>query len=273
MEGEAAVPPHSLTRAQASLLRLLLHDKKTRTQEGAFVMEGAKSCLDLIRSHPHAILSLTLSSHYLKSEPAAERRVRCKLAAHQFMCPDAVFEKLSDVETPQGMLAVVRQPQWDEAQVLGQARVLGIYGDQIRDPANVGTIIRTAAALNLTGVWLSSDSADCFSPKVVRATAGAALVIPIFCIQNSRSFSRHRCSVYSALVPSPGTVPLKSIRAIPRRLMIAVGNEGRGLAPDLVKISDVRFSIPLAREVESLNVAATVAIAAFYFSDLPTEPC
>jgi len=64
---------------------------------------------------------------------------------------------------------------------------------------------------------------------------------------------------------------LRSIRTIPRRLMIAVGNEARGLSPDLVKLSDVRFSIPLAREVESLNVAATVAIAAFYLSDLPTE--
>jgi TrmH family RNA methyltransferase len=55
--------------------------------------------------------------------------------------------------------------------------------------------------------------------------------------------------------------------------MIAVGNEGRGLASDVVKLSDVRFSIPLAREVESLNVAAAVAISAFYFSDLPTGPC
>lgn len=273
MEVEAAVPLQALTRAQASLLRLLLHDKKTRAQEGAFVMEGAKTCLDLIRRNPRAILSLTLSSRYLKAEHATERRVRSKLAARQFMCSDAVFEKLSDVETPQGMLAVVRQPQWDEAQVLGQTRVLGIYGDQVRDPANVGTIIRTAAALNLTGVWLSSDSADCFSPKVVRATAGAVLAIPIFRTQNIRTFSKHRCSVYSALVPSPGTVPLKSIRAIPRRLMIAVGNEGRGLSPDLDKLSDVRFSIPLAREVESLNVASTVAISAFYFSDLPTEPC
>lgn len=261
----------ALTRAQGTLIRDLLHDKKIRTHEGAFVIEGAKSCLDLIRRHPQAILSLTLSSRYLQDENESDRRIRSQLAGRQYSCSDAVFEKLSDVETPQGVLAVVRQPQWGEGQVLGQARVLGIYGDQVRDPANVGTIIRTAAALNLTGVWLSNDSADCFSPKVVRATAGAVMTLPIFRTQDMGIFSRYKCSVYSALVPSPGTVPLRSIREIPHRLVIAVGNEGRGLTPDLVKVSDVRFSIPLAREVESLNVAATVAIAAFYFSDLPTE--
>lgn len=264
-------PVQALTRAQGTLIRALLHDKKTRTHEGAFVIEGAKSCFDLIRRHPQAILSLTLSSRYLQSENEAERRIRSKVAARQFACSDAVFEKLSDVETPQGVLAVVRQPQWDEAQVFGQLRVLGIYGDQVRDPANVGTIIRTAAALNLTGVWLSADSTDWFSPKVVRATAGAVMAIPIFRALDVRTFSTHKCSVYAAIVPSQGTVPLRSIRKIPHRLVIAVGNEGRGLAPNLVKMSDVKFSIPLAREVESLNVAATVAISAFYFSDLPTE--
>jgi len=269
---DAAAPLQSLTRTQRTLIRHLLHDKKTRAHEGTFVIEGAKSCLDLIRRHPHAVLSLTLSSHYLQVENDAERRIRSQLAARQFTCSDDVFEKLSDVETPQGLLAVVRQPQWDETKVLGQTRVLGIYGDQVRDPANVGMIIRTAAALNLTGVWLSSDSADHFSPKVVRATAGAILTVPIFRTPDIRTFSKHTCSVYSALVPSPGTIPLRSIRTIPHRLVIAVGNEGRGLAQDFVKVSDVRFSIPLAREIESLNVAATAAISAFYFSDLPTEP-
>ncbi len=268
---DAASPLEALTRTQRTLIRHLLHDKKTRVHERAFVIEGAKSCLDLIHQHSPAIISLTLSSRYLQDENETERRIRSKLATRQFVCSDAVFEKLSDVEVPQGMLAVVRQPQWDEAKILGESRVLGIYGDQLRDPANVGAIIRTAAALNLTGLWLSSDSVDHFNPKVVRATAGALLALPIFRTQDIQTFSKHNCSIYSALVPLSATIPLRSIRKIPSRLMIAVGNEGRGLSSDLVQASDVRFSIPLARGVESLNVAATVAISAFYFSDLPTE--
>jgi TrmH family RNA methyltransferase len=78
--------------------------------------------------------------------------------------------------------------------------------------------------------------------------------------------------IYSALVPQRGTVALRSIRAIPRRLVIALGNEGEGLADSIVGLSTVRFAIPLARAVESLNVAATAAIAVFYLSELPASP-
>jgi RNA methyltransferase, TrmH family len=258
----------ALTRAQASLIRQLLRDKKTRSKEGAFVLEGTKACLDLIHRHPQSILSLVVSPRFLCVEDEADRRVRMKLHAHQFVCPDAGFEKLTDVEMPQGILAVVRQPGWDEATVFGRTSVLGIYGDRLQDPANVGAIIRTAAALNLSGLWLSADSADHFSPKVVRATAGTILSLPIFHTRNFQAFSSYGCEIYSAVLAAADIVPIRSIQTIPSRLMIAVGNEGAGLAPDIVKVSNVRFSIPLAKGVESLNVAATAAISAFYFSGL-----
>ncbi len=258
----------ALTRAQASLIRQLLRDKKTRSKEGAFVLEGAKSCLDLIHRHSQSILSLIVSPRFLRVEAEADRRTRTKLPAPQFVCSDAGFEKLTDVEMPQGIMAVVRQPDWDEAQVFERTSVLGIYGDRLQDPANVGAIIRTAAALNLSGVWLSADSADHFSPKVVRATAGTILSLPVFHTRNVQAFSSYGCEIYSAVLTSADIVPLRSIRTVPRRLMIAVGNEGAGLAPDIVKASRVRFSIPLADGVESLNVAATAAISAFYFSGL-----
>ncbi|MGZ8374294.1 MAG: TrmH family RNA methyltransferase [Nitrospira sp.] len=260
--------PPVLTRAGASLIRQLLHDKKTRSTEGAFVLEGAKSCRDQIHQSPQAILSLIVSPRYLSGETEADRRVRAKLPASQFRCSYADFDKLTDVEMPQGILAVVRQPRWDEAQVFKQSRVLGLYGDRLQDPANVGAIIRTAAALNLSGVWLSADSADHFSPKVVRATAGTILSLPVFHIRDFRTFSSYGCDIYSAVLDSADRVSIKSIRTIPSRLMIAVGNEGAGLAPEIVKASRVRFSIPLAEGVESLNVAATAAISAFCFSGL-----
>jgi len=240
-------------------------------QEGAFVIEGAKSCRDLIQHSPQSLLSLILSPRYLDTEDSKARGVRAAINAPQFSCSDAVFDRLSDVEAPQGILAVVRQPQWDERSLLEQPRILGILGDRLRDPANVGTIIRTAAALNLTGLWLTSDSVDAFGPKVVRAAAGTVLTLPIFHGADPRLFKQHGCEVYSALVPQAGSVSLRNIQTIPRRCVIAVGNEGEGLADDIVGLSTVRFSIPLASTVESLNVAATTAIASFYFSALPAE--
>lgn len=269
MDADVSLP--TLTRAQSGLIRQLLQEKKIRTQEGAFVIEGAKSCLDLIRWHPDAILSVTVSPQYLRIEPSMDRRVRLALRCKQFLCSDEAFQKLSDVEAPQGVLAVVRQPQWDESQIFAHDTVSGIYGDRLRDPTNVGAIIRTAAAMNLSGLWLSADSVDPFSPKVVRAAAGTILTLPVFRTQNVQQVLSHNCDIYSALLPSAHTIPIRSIQKVSRRLMIAVGNEGTGLSEEVIQRSHVKFSIPLAAQVESLNVAATVAIAVFYFRGLPVE--
>lgn len=265
--------PHlqNLTRAQGSLIRQLLREKTVRSKEGSFVVEGASHCLDLISRHPNAIQSLLVSPSYLHVETDADRAMRSQLPARQHLCSDSVFEQLADVETPQGILAVVQQPQWDEGHVLGRSRVLGIYGDRLQDPANVGAIIRTAAALNLSAVWLSHDSADHFSPKVVRATAGTLLALPIFRTTDLRTVTLSECRIYSAVLSSTDRVPIREIQAVPGRLLVAVGNEGAGLSSEIVKASQVRFSIPLAEGVESLNVAATVAISAFYFSGLPID--
>lgn len=268
---DAASRLRALTRSQGTLIRRLLRDKKVRSLEDAFVVEGAKFCLDLITRHPQAIRSLVLSGGYLRAETDSDREVRSRLPATQWVCPDTEFEKLTDVEMPQGILAVVRQPRWDEAQVLKQEKLLGIYADRLQDPANVGAIIRTAAALNLSGVWLSAGCADPFSSKVVRATAGSILSLPVFWGREFRTFFSYGCEMYSAVLPSAGIVPIRNIRKIPSRLVIALGNEGAGLAPDVVAASRVKFSIPLADGMESLNVAATAAIAAFYFSGLSLD--
>lgn len=261
----------TLTRAHASRITQLLNDKSARTSEGAFVVEGAKLCQDLIHRHPESIVSLLVSSQYLARENPASRSLRLRLPVQQFTCAPGPFARLSDVESPQGILAVVRQPQWDEAAIWRRGRVLGLYGEQLQDPVNVGAIIRTAAALNLTGLWLSTGSADWFGPKVVRAAAGAVLSLPIFSVRNARTFAAHRCALYAAVLPSGhASASIRSIRAVPSRLMIAVGNEGSGLTSDTVKAADVAFSIPMAKDAESLNVAATAAIAGFYFSGLDT---
>ncbi|HMS82060.1 MAG TPA: RNA methyltransferase [Nitrospira sp.] len=266
---DAGSYPRVLSRAQGSLIRQLLREKKVRSSEGAFVVEGVKPCRDVIFRHPEAIRSLLVSPRYIRTEANADRVRRLTLGARQSVCSDPAFEQLTDVEVSQGILAVVQQPLWDEAQVLGQSRVLGVYGDRLQDPANVGAIIRTAAALNLSAVWLSTDSADHFSPKVVRATAGTLLSLPVFRTSDFRTFSTYGCEIYAAVPSSVERVFIRNIVTIPGRLVMAVGNEGAGLSQEILNVSAIRFSIPLAQGVESLNVAATVAISAFYFSGVP----
>ena len=258
-----------LTRAHGSLVRHLLQDKKSRLSEGAFVIEGAHACRDLIHTFPEQILSLTVSARYLQQEDAEHRIARNGLQATQYSCPGETFEKLSDVDMPQGILAVVRLPKWNEGDILAQARVLGVYGERLQDPTNVGTIIRTAAGLGLSGVWLSSDSVDCFHPKVVRGTAGAILALPVFQGAELSSLSASGCVLYAAVVSSPEACDLRSITARAPRSIIAVGNESQGLLPASIAAASHTYSIPLVRGIDSLNVATTAAITSYYFSGLP----
>lgn len=266
-----SAPLRPLTRAHVALVRHLLRDKKSRLGENSFVVEGVHSCVDLIRSFPGQILSLALSTRYIQQENAESQAARNALRVTQYSCPDEAFRKLSDVEVPQGILAVVRMPKWNECEVLDRACVLGVYGERLQDPANVGTIIRTAAGLGLSGVWLSPDSIDCFHPKVVRGTAGAILALPVFQGAPLSTLSASGCVLYAAVVSSPEACDLRAITARAPRSIIAVGNESMGLSAASIAASSRTYSISLERGIDSLNVAVTSAISSYYFSGLPVS--
>lgn len=259
----------ALTRAQGTRLRALLQDKRVRTKEKAFVVEGTKAVGDLLARFPEKILTLVVTPTFLSREEDAIRRLRLKVTAKQYSCSELLFGKLSDLDAPQGILAVVHQPTWEEEKILSQSTILGIFGERLQDPTNVGAIIRTATALNVDALWLTPESADVYNPKVVRATSGALLSLPIFEATDVAGLIQRGCRVYAAEVLDRGTTPIDEIVEIPQKLVLAVGNEGCGLSVATSKAATLRFTIPLSRDVESLNVAATVAISSFHFSRLP----
>lgn len=233
------------------------------------MVEGAHAVRDLLTRYPEQILTIVIAHGYLRKESQRDRLVRLASSAQQYTCTDVQFSKLSDVDAPQGILAVVRQPIWDEGELLKQSSVLGIFGEQLQDPTNVGAIIRTAAALDASALWLTPQSADVYHPKVVRATSGVLLALPIFSARDVSGLIRRGCQVFAAEVTGDGAVSIDEIQQAPRKLVFAVGNESRGLSAQIRRQATMRFTIPLSRDVESLNVAATVAIATFYFSRLP----
>ena len=258
-----------LTRLQGAHIRELLLDRRVRAQDGAFVVEGAHAVRDILTRYPEQILTIITAHGYLPKERQSDRLVRLASSSQQYSCTDLQFSKLSDLDAPQGILAVVRQATWDEEEVLRQPSVLVIFGEQIQDPANVGAIIRTATALNASALWLTPGSADVYHPKVVRATSGVLLALPIFAAKDVSGLIRQGCQVFAAEVTGGGTVSIDQIHQVPRKLVLAVGNESRGLSAQIRRQATTRFTIPLSRDVESLNVTATVAIATFYFSRLP----
>jgi TrmH family RNA methyltransferase len=165
-------------------------------------------------------------------------------------------------------LAVVAQPIWNQEAILARPDILGQYGEQIQDPTNVGTTIRSAFAFGLDALWLSSDSADVFNPKVVRASAGAILKLPVFYLKDPSLLLRHRCTLYAAVSGGEQAPPLQSLTRLPDRTVVALGNESRGLSPETLAQAGACFRIPIAPDLESLNMAAAASITAFYFANL-----
>ena len=253
-----------LSAAKASWVRTLMRERKARDAEGVLVLEGEKAIRELVARDPGSVKALVLTA------AARERLTDLPRSASMpvYLSRDTVFEKLSDLVTAAGVLAVVRRPQWKPDDLLRRARLLALYGETIQDPSNVGAMVRTAAAFQFDALWLSSDCADPYAPKAVRAAAGAIFFLPIFTARSPELFAMHKLPMLAAVPPGAGSRSIEAITELPARAVVAFGNESRGLSPATTKAAQTRFHIPLSLHVESLNVAAAVAVSAFYFRRL-----
>jgi TrmH family RNA methyltransferase len=256
-----------LPSSKARLIRSLARQKKVRDLERAFILEGLKPIDELSRDDPGAIRALVVTEAGLRAVHRNQMRQWERRQVPVYTCSESLFDGLADTRSPAGILAVVRQPEWDEAAIFNRPRLLGFYGECLQDPANVGAIIRTAAAFGWDGLWLSKDSADVFNPKVVRAAAGQILKLPVFAPNDLSRFRERRCTLLAAEPHEQRSRPLDNIDPIPTRCIVALGNESRGLSPATLAQADLRFHIPIRQGVESLNVAATAAIVAFYCAE------
>jgi TrmH family RNA methyltransferase len=176
---------------------------------------------------------------------------------------ESLFRSASDVRTPQGAIALVRFPEWTLDAMEPGPHALSLLACGIQDPGNLGTIIRAAAAAGASSVCIAKETVSARNPKAVRASAGAVFRIPIVEQVEIRDFlaycGRHSIQAYrtDVLRGLPHTrVDLKSPCAI------LLGNEGSGITQHECADLPV-ICIPMAREVESLNVAMAGAIILF----------
>jgi len=266
-----AAPLRTISRRQIQYIRELLSTKRTRDQEGVFVLEGAKPILELLRSAPDQVVEVVVTSNFLDRHTSSERKQVLEASGRVYSCPMERFSPLSDVDSSQGILALVRRPTWDQQTILARPRLLGVYGDRLQDPTNLGSIIRTAAALDIGGLWLTAHSVDVFNPKVVRATAGTLFRLPIFLHAELQDLVQAGCTVLAADSAHRDSISLRSIHSLPARTIVALGSEGQGLSPATLQAARTRLTVPLRKGVESLNVAAAAAMILYHLSGLPSS--
>lgn len=236
-----------------------LAQRKGRLQAGAFLVEGDRAISQVAEVCPKAIMELITVEGMAPPRPRFPTRE----------VTEGQFRAMSQTKTPQGVLAVVRMPEGIYSAHLPAdpgPRVLLL--EDIQDPGNTGTLIRSAAALGFTGAVLSEGSADPLSPKAVQATAGSVLSIWL------RRTKRH-LEILSALkergyfVAAADLEGAEDLAVLSERgnLVLALGNEADGLSAPLLALADSRLRVPTARgKAESLNVAACGAILMYLAS-------
>lgn len=175
---------------------------------------------------------------------------------------DRVLSPILDPRNPAPVAAVVSAPHWSVDALAVDGPLL--VAVELRDPGNLGTIIRTAEAAGCGGVVITGSTVDPLNPKVVRASAGSILRVPVVeiadvesCLRNLRDQGRQ---VVATVVDQTAEV---YDRVDLRTAAIVMGNEPRGLGDGVLALADEAVTIPMENGVESLNVAAAAAVMAF----------
>lgn len=193
-----------------------------------------------------------------EGEPGAEIAALCAQfsAVQQVVLPPALFAELSPVATPSGLLALIDIPQ----RRLPERPQFGLLLEDLQDPGNLGSVLRSAAAAGVDALWLSKGCADAWSPKTLRGGQGAHFVLPIV----------ERADLPAVAAAFAGTTLAACLHGTPLfdldlrgPVAFIIGNEGAGLGETLLQVAGQHYTVPMPGRVESLNAAAAAAISLF----------
>lgn len=226
-------------------VRKLLTSRKAREEAGLFAADGTKLLQEAVRYYP-GLDTVILSEGVLAEVPEGVRIIRVS---------EDVMASVSPMETPQGALFLCRLPE--KREFIPKPGMLLLDG--IQDPGNLGTIVRTADALDIP-VALLEGCADPFSHKVVRASMGAVFrVQPVLTTwEQTREKCRQAGIPIGVTALSPRAKDLRQTKL--GKMAVVIGSEGRGVRQEILDSADAELIIPMNPHCESLNAAVAAAI-------------
>lgn len=237
-----------------------LQKKKYREEAGRFVIEGVRFVEEALQ----AGAAIEQVYYTAKAQTQARGAALLEQAADQGVAlqevADPVMDKLSDTETPQGILAVLAMPL---AQADIKLQGLGLLIDGVQDPGNLGTILRTAHAAGVKQVWLTPGTVDVYNPKTLRSTMGSIFHLQIKVIDEAQLLKLAQESGWQVVVADvSGQQPYYQVDLLQPTVLV-VGSEARGPSALLVEQSTHVVSIPMPGQAESLNVGIATGILLF----------
>ena len=256
----------STSNSQVKNLVLLGKKAKARREQGVFLAEGRKMFEEAPKDW---IDKVYISESYFLEEgkEALPADIPYELLA------DHVFKCAAGTQSPQGILTVVRIPKWDVADVIPfgasqngrqdtAAKAAGcLLLENIQDPGNLGTILRTAEGAGITAVIASRTTVDLYNPKTVRATMGSIYRVPFVAADDFYAVlsQMRECGIKLYAAHLKGSVPYDQ-PDYTSSCAFLIGNEGNGLTEEAANLADANIKVPMEGKVESLNAAVTAAI-------------
>lgn len=244
----------SVSNRQVKNIIQLNKKAKERNKQNVFVAEGLKMFLEAPKDR---INKVYISESFCQKENYQEI-----LKGMEYeLVEDTVFRSISDTQTPQGILCLIRQYQYciEEIISIGIPHLLLI--ENLQDPGNLGTIIRTGEGAGVTGVIMSKATVDIYNPKTIRSTMGSIYRMP-FCYTEDLNavldlLREKEITSYAAHLKGNHFYDKEDYK---KAAAFFIGNEGNGLTDEFAKKADRYVKIPMEGKVESLNAAIAAAI-------------
>lgn len=251
-------------------LAALRQKAKLRRQEQVFTVEGIK----MLREAPAEwIREVYVSESFIEKNSGKHSNMDILELLKKFsyeVLSDAVFQKVSDTQTPQGVLCVLSMPQYDlqasiedwikKRRSQGEAPMLVLLED-LQDPGNLGTIFRVGEGAGIQGIIMTRKTVDIFNPKVIRSTMGSIYRVPFFIVEELTDtidlLVQKKITVYAAHLEDSVDYDVPDYTG-PTAFLI--GNEGQGLQRETADRASQYIKIPMKGQVESLNAAAAATI-------------
>lgn len=247
----------SISNPQMKNLTLLQKKAKEREEQGSFVIEGIKMFEE---AKELGLLVKAYASESFFREKLEENPAYFDGLEYEIIT-DSVFKEVSDTKTPQGIMGTVRVLRHQPEDLIRNERACLLLLEDIRDPGNLGTMIRTAEGAGITGIISSAASVDLYNPKVIRATMGSIYRVP-FCqaedfYQTLHLIKEQEITIYAAHLHG---IPYDTEGSFRKKCAFLIGNEANGLSEQAAAEADALIKIPMEGKVESLNAAVAAAI-------------
>ena len=235
-----------------------LKEKKYREEYGEFLVEGIKMIEEAISED--AVIKQIVVCDDCKTQSSIPSDLLYEIAKYDCVyVSEKIFNTMTDVTNPQGILAIIQKYPSEENQIDFKENLFLVL-DNIQDPGNMGTILRTADSVGLTQILISKGTADQYNPKVVRSTMGAIFRVKVIecedLTKTLKELKKHKIKVYGTDLKTD-----KSIYDVDyQKSAIVIGNEANGVSTEILNLADEKIKIPMPGKTESLNAAVATSV-------------